>query len=213
MGIHEELVRAGCILEDGHFVYTKGNHGDKYFNKNAVYASTRLTRRVVGALLQPFKELQPIDTIAGPAPGATPLIVAATQMMNALEPAWITKKNGEGFVHIDSEFHDNVEGKRVLVFEDTVNSGGTVMQVVQTVRAYGGAVIGVSVICNRSGVTAQDLDVPVLNALMNVEFLSMLQEYCTLCDAGVPIVDDVGHGAEFKEVKPDYPGGYVSVLY
>jgi hypothetical protein len=40
----------------------------------------------------------------------------------------------------------------------------------------------------------------------------MSPEDCSLCADNVPIVTDIGHGADFQEKNPDYAGGYKQLL-
>ena len=88
--------------------------------------------------------------------------------------------------------------KRVLVVEDILTTGGSARKVVEAVRAIGGNVVGVGVLCNRGGVTAQDLaNVPKLEVLVNISLDAWNEADCPLCKQGVPVNPDVGKGREF----------------
>ena len=62
-------------------------------------------------------------------------------------------------------------GERVLVVEDIVTTGGSVLQVVDTVRAAGGDVIGVGLLVDRSGGQV-DYGVPIVEALLQLNIES-----------------------------------------
>lgn len=95
-----------------------------------------------------------------------------------------------------------VAGKRVLVVEDVLTTGGSAKKVVEATRTIGGNVIGLGVLCNRGGITAEDVaDVPRLFALTNVSLDAYDEADCPLCAAGVPINTDVGKGREFLARK------------
>ncbi len=94
-----------------------------------------------------------------------------------------------------------VKGKRVLVVEDILNTGGSADRVVKCVREAGGEVVGLGAICNRGGVSAEQLGVPKLFALLNVSLDAYEPEKCPLCKAGVPINEEVGHGKDFMASK------------
>ncbi|MDO8557000.1 MAG: phosphoribosyltransferase family protein [Candidatus Jorgensenbacteria bacterium] len=97
-------------------------------------------------------------------------------------------------------YGDLVSIKRVLVVEDVLTTGGSAKKVVQATRACGGKVIGVGVLCNRGGVTSQDLeDVPKLFALTDIKLDSWDEAKCPLCAKGAPINVSVGKGKEFLE--------------
>lgn len=95
-----------------------------------------------------------------------------------------------------------VPGKRVLVVEDVLTTGGSVKKVIEATRAIGGIVVGLGVLCNRGGITPQDVaDVPRLFALVNVKLDAWDEADCPLCAKGVPINTDVGKGGEFLARK------------
>ena len=94
-----------------------------------------------------------------------------------------------------------VAGKQVLVVEDIINTGGSVKKVIMATRKYGGTIVGVGALCNRGGITAQDLDIPKLVVLMEVKLDAWDETDCQLCKDGVPVNMDVGKGREFLERK------------
>jgi hypothetical protein len=51
-----------------------------------------------------------------------------------------------------------------------------------------------------------------LEALASVSFAAVDPDECALCQKEVPIVEDIGHGADYKAEHPDYAGGYVKLL-
>jgi orotate phosphoribosyltransferase len=83
------------------------------------------------------------------------------------------------------------------VVEDVLNTGGSVRQAVAAVRAAGGEVVAVAALCNRGGVTAADLGVPAVVALVELSLDSWDAPACPLCRDGVPIDTRIGKGREF----------------
>ncbi len=91
-----------------------------------------------------------------------------------------------------------VAGKKVLVAEDVLTTGGSARKVVEAVRAAGGNVIGVGVICNRGGVKPADLaDPPKLFALVNLTLETYYEADCPLCRDGVAMNTEVGKGKDW----------------
>ena len=112
-------------------------------------------------------------------------------------------ENGDMF-DFTRGYGDLIAGKRAIVAEDVLNTGGSVKKIVKLVRAYGGIVIGVSAICNRGGVTSKDIgDVPKLVSLIDVAMAKYDKDSCPLCRQNVPINTTVGHGKKFlaEQVK------------
>jgi len=205
-----ELNRAGALLLDQHFVYKSGQHGPGYINMDMLYPDAALTLRIGALLVDPFRGS--FDTIAGPAVGGIALAVLAGAAAATTHPAvravW-ADKTGSDFIFERAGFVDHLARKRVLVVEDLLTTGGSVAKVCRLVEGHGGQVIGVSVVCNRGGVTAEDIGVRQLAALSKVSFAAVDPAECELCAAHRPIVEDIGHGAEYKLQNPAYMGGYV----
>lgn len=111
------------------------------------------------------------------------------------------EKTGGCFV-FNQEYGKLVTGKRILVVEDVLTTGGSVKKVAEAVRVYGGDVIGVGALVNRGGVTPKDINVPKLFSLVNAKFDAWLLDVwnetnCPLCKQNIPINTDIGHGREF----------------
>jgi orotate phosphoribosyltransferase len=85
-------------------------------------------------------------------------------------------------------------GKRILIVEDILTTGGSARQVVEAVMHQGGETIGVAALCNRGGVTAELLQTPTLFCLTSIPLESFDPAECPLCQAGVPINTRVGKG-------------------
>lgn len=91
-----------------------------------------------------------------------------------------------------------VAGKRVLVVEDILTTGGSARETVHAARRAGGKVLAVAAMVNRGGVTHEALGgVKVLRVLLNVAMKAYPPQECPLCASGVPINTDVGHGRQF----------------
>jgi orotate phosphoribosyltransferase len=115
----------------------------------------------------------------------------------------VTLVPGNELLVRDENFHFKrdqakfVKGKRALVVEDILTTGGTAKRTVWAARDVGGIVVAVAAICNRGGVTAADLDAPDLKAILNVVMDSYDEKDCPLCKNGVAITTEVGHGKAF----------------
>ena len=88
-------------------------------------------------------------------------------------------------------------GKRVLVVEDILTTGGSVRKVINAVRDCGGDVVATCVIANRGGVTSEQI-ASELYSLAAVDFRSWpFGRDCPLCAKNVPINTDVGKGKQW----------------
>jgi orotate phosphoribosyltransferase len=188
------LAEVGAVITGSHVVYTSGRHGAAYVNKDAVYPHTARVSELCRLLADGARALRP-QVVCGPALGGIILSQWTGHHLGAR--AVYAEKLPAGGLGLRRGYDRLVAGRRVLVVEDVLNTGGSVRDTVSAVRDAGGEVVAVAALCNRGGVTAADLDVPALIALLELSLDSWEAAACPLCRDGVPINTDVGKGREF----------------
>ena len=196
--VRQILSAAGAVIVDSHLVYTSGKHGSAYINKDAVYPNTQFTSRLCEGMAEKCSGLE-IQTVIGPERGGIILSQWTAHHLSlgmSLVNAVYAEKHS-GIFTLKIGWHELVKGKNVLVVEDVLNTGGSVKKVIELARMIGGNVVGVAAICNRGGLTCDDLGVPLLSQLLSVTLESWEEADCPLCAQGMPINIDVGHGKEF----------------
>lgn len=203
--ILETLAGVGAIITNSHIVYTSGRHGDSYVNKDAVYPHTDVTSRLCEAFARKFFASQ-IDVVVAPAIGGVILSQWTSSHLSALQGkktySVYAEKAAEGDQFLIRRGYEKlIPKRRVLVVEDVLTTGGSVKKVVELVRSLGGETVGVAALCNRGGIEAKDLGVPVLHALVKVDLASWDEKECPLCAKGVPVNTEVGKGLEFLSRK------------
>lgn len=206
----------GVMVAGSHVVYTSGKHGRDYFNKDAIYPYTLETSFLCRIMAERFGD-EGVEVVAGPAVGGIILqhLVAGhlTKIREAdvlsvyaeKEVVLIPPMEGDdrdwfaetGRFIFKRGYDKLIRGKRVLVVEDVLTTGGSVKKVVEAVREAGGEVVGVCALCNRGGVTYKDVGVPRLCSLVNITMDAWDEADCPLCMRGVPVNTDVGKGREF----------------
>jgi len=205
--ITEIFARTGAIITNSHIVYTSGKHGSAYVNKDAVYPHISAISALCREIALQF-ERDWVDAVIAPAVGG---VILSTRVAEHLSVKYekevlgvYADKDGDNFV-IKRGYDKLIKGKRVLVVEDVLTTGGSAKKVVEAVRVCSGYVVGLGVLCNRGGIKPEDVgDTPKLFALVNVHMDAWDEAECPLCKAGVPINTDVGKGREFlaKQQKP-----------
>ena len=188
------LAESGAVIRDSHVVYTSGRHGSAYVNKDAVYPHTGRVRELCALLADAARPLD-AQIVCGPAMGG--IILAQWTGHHLGLPAVYAEKAPEGGMTLRRGYDALVRGRRVVVVEDVVNTGGSLAEAIHAVRAANGTVVGAVALCNRGGVTAAALDVPVLQSLVELSLESWPAEECPLCRRGVPVDTSVGKGREF----------------
>jgi orotate phosphoribosyltransferase len=194
------LTNRQAVITNTHVVYTSGKHGSAYVNKDAIYPYTADVSFLCYDIADEFTRLSLLDSVPLPdvviAPAIGGVILSQWTASHIKALALYAEKDGDKFI-IKRGYDKLIKGKKVLVVEDVITTGGSVKKVVEAVRTCGGEVIGVGALCNRGGITAKDLDVPRLVSLLEVTLDAYDEADCPLCKTGVPINTDVGKGREF----------------
>ncbi len=195
------LEAVGALLANGHFLYTSGRHGNAYVNKDAVYPHTARVRELCEAMAEPFVNAQ-IDTVAGPTIGGVILSQWVAHFLSGLTGKEVTAcfaeerttPAGERERYFGRGYEQMIRGKRVLLVEDILTTGGSIQRVVEAVKQIGGTPVAVMALCNRGGVTAEAVGVSQLTALCALDLQSWEPANCPLCQQGIPINGNVGKG-------------------
>lgn len=86
-----------------------------------------------------------------------------------------------------------VFGRKALVVEDVLNTGGSAKKVAGAVRGAGGSMVGLAAPCNRGGVKASDISQSQrFVSLPDIPFEVQEATDCPHCQEGVPINSSIG---------------------
>jgi orotate phosphoribosyltransferase len=206
--IMQMFTTVGAIVTNGHFVYTSGRHSSIYINKDALYAHTKIISSLCQLMARPYNADQ-VDVVVGPVLGGIVLSQWVAHSLNVNRTAGETlaifaEKGDDG---VDKKFffgrgYDKlIAGRTILIVEDLLTTGGSVRQVVETVRGYGGNVVGVSVLCNRGNVQSADVGNVPIDALISLSLETYTEEECPFCQQQVPINTELGKGRAFLAKK------------
>lgn len=209
--IEQMLQNSGVIITGDHFVYVSGKHGSTYVNKDRISLVPGLISAIAEDICANIGELKP-DIIVAPPMGAIMLAGAISNILG--EPAaYADIKNDvvDGKVKkvglvLKRGFDDALTGKRVLVVEDVLTTGGSVRQLLNALVAAqieDCEVVGVAAIYNRGGVTAKNLGVPFLYSSVNTVQQMFDRDNCPFCADNIPINTDYGHGAAYVAAQQE----------
>ena len=194
-----DLERYGVLVDAGHVVYTSGKHGKMYFDKDKIYTHALMTSNLCRIMAEQLAYLEP-DMVIAPAMGGIILsqwmAYHLTNLCSREVLSLYAEKRGDdkNFV-IRPTFAKLISGKRVLVVEDVLTTGGSVEKVVWLTRSYGGKVASVAALINRGQVTKEQVgNVPKLLSLVNVSLEAWNPADCSLCKKNIPISKDLGKG-------------------
>lgn len=201
----ELLKQTNAVLTDDHFVGTSGRHMATYINKDALYPHTAAVSRMGELFAEKNRDLE-IDIVAAPALGGIILSTWTAYHLSQRKGREIlgiyTEKTPDKNQVFTRGYDQLVTGKNVLVIEDLTTTGGSVKKVVESVKAIGGNVVGVSVMVNKNPeeVTSEFVGAP-LTWLAELKTETYEASECPLCKANIPINTTVGHGKKYLEEK------------
>lgn len=167
-------------LLNGHFLLTSGRHSNQYFQCALVLQYHEYNELICKKIADNFKDVD-IDYVIAPAIGG---IVVGQEVARQLGKRFIFAEREDKILKLRRGFQID-EGKKYLVCEDVVTTGGSVFEVIDIVRNGGGLVSGVGFIVDRSNGKV-NFGVPQFSTLQ-LDVISYLPEECPLCKEGLPI--------------------------
>lgn len=199
-----QILQNAGVFRTGHFVFISGKHSETYINKDALYPYTGEISKLCEEMAKRFSSFN-VDAVIGPAVGAAILSQWTahhlTEMTGKEVFATYADKDGQGGFVVKRGYDQLITGKRVLVVEDSVTTGGSMRKVVDVARACGADIVGAIAICNRGGVRREDIGAPQFESLVTLQLDQWPEEECVLCERDIPVNTDVGHGREFLAHK------------
>lgn len=138
------LKERGALLE-GHFKLASGLHSNRYVEKFRLLEDPATTGRLMEELAKRVQGYQP-DVVVGPVTGGVILSFEMARQLGTL--AYFTEKTADGGMELRRGF--DVKGKRVVLVEDIVTTGGSVLKAAEAVRKAGGTVVAFGILVDRS---------------------------------------------------------------
>ena len=201
----EILKNAGGYISNSHIVGTSGKHIDSYMNKDAIYPHTAAISQVCRAMAEPYVK-DGIEAVVAPALGGIVLSQWVAHHLSEMTGkdvlAIYTEKTPEKDQILTRGYDKLVAGKKVLIVEDILTTGGSVIKVVNSVKKAGGEIVAVSVMVNRNPavVTAELVGAP-LTALASLTLPAWDEADCPMCKQGMEINVTVGKGREYLAAR------------
>ncbi|NOY06103.1 MAG: orotate phosphoribosyltransferase [Chlorobi bacterium] len=171
---------AGAFLE-GHFLLTSGLHSPHYIEKFRVLERPEITARLCKAFADHFAPQEP-TVVIGPMTGG---IILAFETARNLGTKSIFTERVDGKMMLRRGFEIKPDD-RVLILEDVVTTGGSLMEVIEVVKDTGATIVGIGLLVDRSGGKAQ-FGFPVY-ALMTLDVQTFEPDSCPLCRQGIPLI-------------------------
>lgn len=217
LGMRDFYERNGVFLK-GHFVGTKGGHMDTYVNIKKVLEDVDHLAALALQMALSLREIEADVFLAAPygAHDLAPLVAMFYRVLTRrpVSVLKLVKKRGK-----DEEkekivwYKDHakkVGGMRVVLIDDVINSGGSLMDGKKLIKEAGSALFACAVAFSRK----DEDELKKLGWRLQAEIFALhaerITEYdigygkdprerCLLCHHGVPINQKIGHGKEFLD--------------
>ena len=151
----EELFRSSGALREGHFQLKSGRHGDAYVEKFAVLSDPAATSELCGfwaAELRDADGTTRVDLVAGPTTGGVILAFETGRQLGVRAIFAEEVRDADGGSHREFRRGFRIErGERVLLVDDILTTGGSLLAMLPAVEAMGGEIIACVVLVDRSG--------------------------------------------------------------
>ncbi|HET9345441.1 MAG TPA: orotate phosphoribosyltransferase [Candidatus Limnocylindrales bacterium] len=194
----EELFRASGALRDGHFLLKSGRHGDAYVEKFAVLADPAATSELCGFWAAGHRRddgAARVDLVAGPTTGGVILAFETARQLGVRSLFAEEVRDADGATRREFRRGFTIEqGERVLLVDDILTTGGSLLAMIPAVEAMGGEIVECAVLVDRSG-GRPTLTSPSTGRVYSLRSLWQLDlptyepgaDSCPLCAAGAPV--------------------------
>ncbi len=193
-----------AVIENDHFVYVSGDHGSGWIDKDAIYPHTERIEHLCRNLGRAVREHN-IEVVCGPATGGLVISEWTSHELGVLSvfAEHDQPRPGElrGKFILRRGYDHLVEGKRVLVVDDIVNTGHSIRQTIAAVRQAKGEVVAAGTLVSRGNVGAEGLGVKEYVYLLEYKIPAWPAEKCPLCASAAPINTQYAHGADYLAAR------------
>ena len=148
--INRLIASTGALYENGHYKYSSALHGSVYVEKDRVLANVDVSSKLCYRIAKHYFTDR-IQVVTGPSMGGA---MMAPFVAYYLEPKAIAvyAEGERDNRYFRSSVVDMIAGKRELVVEDVLDTGGSALRVIEDVVREGGEVVGIAAIWNRGNV-------------------------------------------------------------
>ncbi len=174
------MERVGAY-ERGHFLLSSGLHSPEYFQCARLLEQPSVAELVSKALTEVVRQWKP-DGVLAPAVGG---IIIGYELARQLGVRNLFAERPSGCFELRRGFGLRA-GERVVLAENVVTTGGSVLEVARLAVEHGAQIVGFATIVDRSGGTFQP-DAPVASWL-RIAATTWKPEHCPLCKEGLPLV-------------------------
>jgi orotate phosphoribosyltransferase len=151
----ERIFREAGAFREGHFLLKSGRHGEAYVEKFQVLQDPAATGELCGlwaARMRARDGSAQVDLVAGPTTGGVILAFETARQLGVRAIFAEEVRADDGTVRREFRRGFRIEpGERVLLVDDILTTGGSLLAMLPAVEAAGGEIVECAVLVDRSG--------------------------------------------------------------
>ena len=151
---HRGALPESGALRDGHFLLKSGRHSDAYLEKFAVLSDPAATSELCAFWAGQHRgadDRPSVDLVAGPTTGGV-ILAFETGRQLGTRAIFAEEVKGDGPPRREFRRGFRIEpGERVLLVDDILTTGGSLLAMIPAVEAAGGEIVECAVLVDRSG--------------------------------------------------------------
>ena len=151
----EALFRRAGALKDGHFLLKSGRHSERYLEKFLLLQDPAVTSELCAfwaAAARGADGRSLVDVVAGPTTGGIVLAFETARQLGVRGIFAEEVRDADGTTHRAFRRGFAIEpGERVLLVDDILTTGGSLLAMLPPVEAAGGEIVECVVLVDRSG--------------------------------------------------------------
>ncbi len=178
----KDLLYERAVIKKGHFLRLSGRHADYYIQCARLFEDAA-TGRLIGEALAALCGDWGVELVLSAAVGG---ILPGYETARALNLPHLYCEKRDGVLTLRRDFVIP-PGSRVLLVEDEVYTGQSIMEMREIARALGAQVAGTVCIVDKS--MGQAPVPPPFSSLHAILVKSYQPSGCPLCEAGLPLVN------------------------
>ena len=196
----EALFRSSGALREGHFQLKSGRHADAYVEKFAVLSDPAATSELCGFWAAAFdgrhEGVGRVDLVAGPTTGGVILAFETGRQLGVRAIFAEEVRDADGATHREFRRGFRIQpGERVLLVDDILTTGGSLLAMLPAVEAMGGEIVECVVLVDRSSGGTNTLTSPATGRVYPLRSLWRLNlptyepgaATCPRCADGTPL--------------------------
>ena len=177
------LFKESDALLRGHFRLTSGKHSEWYFEKIRLIERPAALEKIIDLLVEKIRaEKKDFDYVVSPAYGAI-----AIGFLVALKMAkkFAFSQRVEEKMSFRAGF-SGLDGSRAIIVEDILTTGGSISEVVQSLKQRTVEIAGIYVLVDRTAGEVLIEGRPV-GSLLALKIEAYEPDVCPLCKQGIPL--------------------------